>query len=122
MASIAREGNEIVLKPSTGERLLAAHRDVRVPLSAVNSVDVVDQPIRRIQGLKPRNFKVFVGYWPGRFAYRSFFDGGPAPAAVRRCERPETPRTGDHPRPRQVHPPDCQPRPTPGAAKTALTA
>ena len=59
MANIAREGNEIVLKLSTGERILAMHRDVRVPLSAVNSVDVVDGPIRRIQG--PRNFKVWVG-------------------------------------------------------------
>jgi hypothetical protein len=51
------------------------HRDVRVPLSAVTSVDVVDEPIRRIQGLKPRNFKVVGGYWPGRFAYGSFLDG-----------------------------------------------
>ena len=75
MADVAREGNEIVVKLSTGERILAVHRDVRVPLSAVKSVDVVDAPIRRIQGLKPRNFKVFGGYWPGWFAYGSFFDG-----------------------------------------------
>ena len=75
MADIAREGNEVVLKLSAGERIMAAHRDIRVPLSAVKSVDVVDRPIRRIQGLKPRNFKVFGGYWPDRFAYGSFFDG-----------------------------------------------
>jgi hypothetical protein len=75
MADIAREGNEIVLKLSTGERILAMHRDVRVLLSTVKSVDVVDGPIRRIQGLKPRNSKVFGGYWPGWFAYGSFFDG-----------------------------------------------
>jgi hypothetical protein len=79
MANMAREGHEIVLKLSAGERIMAMHRDVRVPLVAVQSVDVVDEPIRRIQGLKPRNFKVFGGYWPGRFAYGSFFDG-----AVRR--------------------------------------
>jgi hypothetical protein len=75
MADVAREGNEIVLKLSTGERIMAMHRDVRVPLSAVNSVDIVNEPIRRIQGLRPRNFKVFGGYWPGWFAYGSFFDG-----------------------------------------------
>jgi hypothetical protein len=75
MAKIAREGNEIVLKLSRGERILAVHPDVRVPLAAVKSVDIVDEPIRRIQGLKPRNFKRFGGYWPGRFAYGSFFDG-----------------------------------------------
>ena len=68
MANIAREDNEIVVKLSTGERIIAMHRDVRVPLAAVKSVDVIDKPIRRIQGLKPRNFKVFGGYWPGRFA------------------------------------------------------
>jgi len=75
MADIVREGNEVVLKLSAGERILAMHRDIRVPHSAVKSVDVVDGPIRRIQGLKPRNFKVFGGYWPGWFAYGSFFDG-----------------------------------------------
>jgi hypothetical protein len=75
MADVVREGNEIVLKLSTGERIMAVHRDVRVPLSAVQSVDVVDGPIRRIQGLKPRNFKFFGGYWPRWFAYGSFFDG-----------------------------------------------
>jgi hypothetical protein len=75
MADIAREGNEMVLKLSIGERIMAVHRDIRVALSAVNSVDVVDRPIRRIQGLKPRNFKVWGGYWPGWFAYGAFFDG-----------------------------------------------
>jgi len=75
MANIAREGNEIVLKLSIGERIMAVHSDIRVALSAVNSVDVVDRPIRRIQGLKPRNFKVWGGYWPGWFAYGAFFDG-----------------------------------------------
>ena len=75
MADITRDGDQIVLKLSTGERIMSMRRDVRVPLSAVKSVDVVDGPIRRIQGLKPRNFKVFGGYSPGWFAYGSFFDG-----------------------------------------------
>jgi hypothetical protein len=75
MAKVAREGNEVVLKLSAGERIMAVHRDIRVPLLAVKSVDVVDEPISRIQGLKPRHFKVLGGYWPGRFAYGSFFDG-----------------------------------------------
>ena len=75
MANMAREGHEIVLKLSAGERIMAMHRDVRVPLAAVTSVDVIDEPIRRIRGLKPRNFKVFGGYWPGWFAFGSFFDG-----------------------------------------------
>jgi hypothetical protein len=75
MANISRQGDELVVELSTGERILAMRRDVRVPRSAVRGIDVVDEPIRRIQGLKPRNFKVYGGYWPGRFAYGSFFDG-----------------------------------------------
>ena len=75
MADVARDGNQIVLKLSIGERILAMHGDVRLPLSAVNSVDVVDRPISHIQGLTPRNSKVLGGYWPGWFAYGSFFDG-----------------------------------------------
>ena len=75
MPNIAREDNEIVLRLSAGERIMAMHRGVRVPLSTVTSVDVVDEPIRLIQGLKPRNFKVFGGYGPGWVAYGSFFDG-----------------------------------------------
>jgi hypothetical protein len=75
MADIAREGNMIVLKLSAGERIMAMRGDVRVPLSAVRSVDVVDEPIRQIRGLRPRNAKVLGGYWPGWFAYGSFFDG-----------------------------------------------
>jgi hypothetical protein len=75
MAEIAREGSEIILKLSAGERVMAVHRDVRVPLSAVKGVDVIDEPIRRIHGLKPRNLRVFGSYWPGWFAYGSFLDG-----------------------------------------------
>jgi len=75
VAHVAREGSEIVIRLSAGERIMAMHRGVRVPISAVKSVDVVDEPIRRIQGLKPRNFKVFGGYWPGWFAYGALFEG-----------------------------------------------
>ena len=104
MANLAREGNEIVLKLSTGERIVAMHRDVRVPLAAVKSVDVVDEPIRRIQWLKPRNFKVFGGYWPSRLTYGSVFDGAVRQLlfAVVNSRKPR--RTGDHPRRRQMHP------------------
>lgn len=75
MAGIAREGNEIVVKLSTGEHIMAVHRDVRVPLSAVKGIDVVDEPIRLVHGLKPRNLRVLGSYWPGRLAYGSFLDG-----------------------------------------------
>ena len=40
MADVVREGNEIVLKLSTGERIMAMHRDVRIPLPAVKGGEV----------------------------------------------------------------------------------
>ena len=76
MADIAREGDEIVVKLSNGEQILAVHRDVRVQLSAVQGIDVIDEPVRRINGMKPRNLRVFGSYWPGWLAYGSFLDGG----------------------------------------------
>jgi hypothetical protein len=75
MAELVLEGDEVVLRMSRGEHLLAAHRDVRVPVSAVRSVDLLEQPIQRIRGLRPRYSKALGGYWPGAFAYGSFFDG-----------------------------------------------
>jgi len=75
VAELVLEGDQVVLRLTTRERLLAAHRDVRVPVSAVTSVELVEAPIQRIRGLRPRYFKVVGGYWPGLFAYGSFFDG-----------------------------------------------
>jgi len=75
MAKVVREGGEIVLELSLGERFLAGRAKVRVPASALQSVDVIDQPVRRVHGLRPRYSKVVGGYWPGAFAYGSFLDG-----------------------------------------------
>lgn len=75
MASIARDGTEIVVKLSAGERLLAVRGDVRVPAAAVRTIEVVDAPLARVKGLRLRNFKKVGGYWPGLFAYGSFLDG-----------------------------------------------
>ena len=52
MATLEREGNEVVVKLSTLEKLGAAHDDVRVPWSAVRYVRVSDSPLRELRGLR----------------------------------------------------------------------
>jgi hypothetical protein len=69
MANIAREGNEIVLNCLAASASWRSIATCVSPLRTVKSVDAVDEPNHRIQGLKPRNFKALGGYWPGRFAY-----------------------------------------------------
>jgi len=75
MAELVLEGDQVVLRLTRGERFLAAHRDVRVPVSAMTGVDLLEQPLRCVRGLRPRYSKVVGGYWPGWFAYGSFLDG-----------------------------------------------
>jgi len=73
MASVVREGEELVVRLTALERVMSVHRDLRIPLASVRSVAVVDDPIRLIQGMT-RNWKIAGGYLPGRFAYGTFRD------------------------------------------------
>ncbi|HUY09808.1 MAG TPA: hypothetical protein VMW80_10250 [Candidatus Dormibacteraeota bacterium] len=52
MAEIQVEGDDLVLVLSRLEKVEGVHGDIRVPLSAVRDVEVVDRPLDLIQGLK----------------------------------------------------------------------
>jgi hypothetical protein len=52
MADISFEGSDLVLELSKMEKVEAVHGDVRVPLSSVRDVEVVDRPLDYIHGLK----------------------------------------------------------------------
>jgi hypothetical protein len=86
LAEVTRDGDELVVELSTLEKVEAAHGDVRVPVSAVQSVEVVDDAVHAVPGLK-----VIGAGWPGSFAigtYSSGHDGVKTFAVVHR----------DHPR------------------------
>jgi hypothetical protein len=85
MADIARECNEIILKLSAGERIMAVHRDVRVPLSAVKGADV-DPPNPRAEAAQSQDSRWILA---GLVRVRILLRRGRAPAAVRCCERPK---------------------------------
>jgi hypothetical protein len=52
VADIRIEGDELVLVLGRLEELESAHGDVRVPLSSVREIEIVDQPLQVLPGLK----------------------------------------------------------------------
>jgi Bacterial PH domain len=77
MAELKREGDDLVVVLSTAEKLEAAHGDVRVPVSSVSGVEVVDDVVHAVPGLK-----VIGAGWPGRFAIGTYSSGGERTFAV----------------------------------------
>lgn len=71
MAELTRVGDELVVKLSRLEEVEAGRRDVRVPVSSVREVEVVDDAVQAVPGLK-----VIGSGWPGRFAIGTY-SGGP---------------------------------------------
>jgi hypothetical protein len=71
VAELTRDGDDLVVALSTAEKLEAAHGDVRVPFSSVRRVEVVDDAVHAVAGLK-----VIGAGWPGKFAIGTY-SGGP---------------------------------------------
>lgn len=70
VAELKREGDGLVVVLSTAEKLEAAHGDVRVPVSSVTGVEVVEDVVHAVPGLK-----VIGAGWPGRFAIGTYSSG-----------------------------------------------
>jgi len=70
MAALTREGDDLVLTLSGVEKAESVHGDLRVPFSAVRSVEVVEDAVHAVPGLK-----VIGSGWPGRFAIGTYSGG-----------------------------------------------
>jgi hypothetical protein len=82
MATLRREGNELVVKLSTLEKLGAVSDDVRVPWTSVRYVRVNESPFRELRGLR-----VGTGV-PGVVALGTWYArGGKMFAAIHRSDR-----------------------------------
>jgi hypothetical protein len=68
VAELNREGQEVVVKLSAAEKAEAVHGDVRVPLSSVRSVEVVDDAVHAVNAYR----KSVGAAWPGRFVIGTF--------------------------------------------------
>ncbi len=67
MAELRVEGDELVVALTAMEKVEAVHGDVRVPVSAVVSVDVLDDALGAVHGMKA----VYAGV-PGYMAVGTF--------------------------------------------------
>ncbi|WDL96443.1 hypothetical protein [Alicyclobacillus sp. ALC3] len=67
MAELVREGDNIVLRMSTIEKLEGVHGDIEVPVSAIQSVTALDDVIHAVHGLKMPGSRL-----PGVFAMGTF--------------------------------------------------
>lgn len=72
MAELLRQDQELVVSLSVVEKAEAAHGDIRVPLSSVQSAEVVDDAVHAINAWK----KIIGSAWPGRFIIGTFRDQG----------------------------------------------
>jgi hypothetical protein len=52
MAYLVREGETLVLWLTPQEKVQASHGEIRVPLSSVTSVEVLENPIKSVHGLR----------------------------------------------------------------------
>jgi hypothetical protein len=66
VAQLLTEGDELVLRLTTIEKLEGVHSDIRVPLACIKSVEVLDDAIGAVQG-----FRVGTGV-PGYVAVGTF--------------------------------------------------
>ena len=83
MATLRREGDEIVLKLNDLEKAGALHGDVRVPASAVRAVRVSAAPFRELRGVRAPGTGVpgvvALGTWRRRGGkdFAAVYRGGP---------------------------------------------
>jgi hypothetical protein len=63
MAQLTREGDELVLTLNKVEKAESLHGDIRVPVASVRGIEVEEDVIHEVHGMK------FPGArWPGKFA------------------------------------------------------
>jgi hypothetical protein len=67
MATLGRQGDELVLTLSPIEKAESVHGDLRWPMASVRSVEVVEDPFHEVHGLRYRGTRL-----PGRLAVGSF--------------------------------------------------
>ena len=85
MATIEKRDGDLVVTLDTFEKVEGLHGDLKVPLDLVHDVEILEDPIREIHGLRPTQIKLAGTYVPGMTAVGTFlagFDQKPVFAAI----------------------------------------
>jgi hypothetical protein len=90
VAELHREGEELVVTLSTAEKAEALHGDIRVPMSSVRDVEVVDDAVHAVNAYR----KSVGSAWPGRFVIGTFRSDGTKTFAVVHHDTPRGVRVG----------------------------
>lgn len=84
MATLKREGDDLVVRLNDLEKAGALHGDVRVPFSAVRAVRVSHRPFRDLRGIRAPGTGmpgvIALGTWRSRTGkdFAALYRGGPA--------------------------------------------
>ena len=77
MAELSRDGDELVLTLSALEQAESIHGDIRVPASSVRAVEILEDVIHAVHGLRLPGTA-----WPGKVAVGTFYTQGTKTFAV----------------------------------------
>lgn len=88
MANVKVEADQLVLELTVEEKLEAIHGDIRVALSAVRSITVVDDALDQVQGIRtgtglPGVLVVGTIRWAGRKSFVVVHHGHPRGVVIR---------------------------------------
>ncbi|CAN3128710.1 Bacterial Pleckstrin-like y domain-containing protein [Mycobacterium sp. smrl_JER01] len=83
MAELERNGPDLELRLTLGEKIAGLHGDIRVPLSAVTAIEVVDEPLPAVAGVRAPGL-----HWPGRTKIGTWRRKGRKTFAVARVGSP----------------------------------
>jgi len=76
MATITKKDDKLVVKLSDIEKVETVRGGFDLPLQAISKVEVVEEPIKEVHGLRPNRFKVYGMYLPGESAVGVFLVDG----------------------------------------------
>jgi hypothetical protein len=76
MATISKQDDKLVVTLSATEKIETIHGGFDVPLHSVRKVEIIENPIKAVHGLKPSHAKLYGMYLPGETAVGVFLNDG----------------------------------------------
>jgi len=75
VATISKRDQTLVIELSALEKTEAMHGDLEIPAAAISNVEVLNDAIHQIHGLRPNGLKITGTYLPGKMAMGTYLAG-----------------------------------------------